>query len=195
MEDQVRTQVLQMVQALAPAAFHDAWKELEGKDMSVNADDLLAGKPLSVYLIVPAAKQVNQIAMLQFLIEMMLYRLSTSQPASELPPLFVLEDCGLLREPQELQNVAIKRDPRTAVVWSFWRNLTQVRAAFPTRWPEVIQSSAALQFFGIRDYSVCCDMAALMGAEPEDLRLLRPNQQIVCRDGQCLKLRQVECPR
>jgi hypothetical protein len=68
-------------------------------------------------------------------------------------------------------------------IWTFWHDVSQLRAAYPRGWPAMIAGCGAVQVFGTRDPEAAAEAAAILGLPPADIRSLSPEDQIVRLDG------------
>jgi hypothetical protein len=65
-----------------------------------------------------------------------------------------------------------------------------LRSHYPASW--LVSNCGALQVFGVRDYSASAELAALLGVEPEDIRSLGADEQVVCCDGNAQRFKQLD---
>lgn len=152
--------------------------------------DVIEGKPVSIYLIVPPAKLPSHFSLLRIWIGTLLHCVMGRRARPAQPTLFLLDECAKLDSFPQLEAAITSGGEYGLRVWTLWHDLHQLRNLYPASW--LVSNCGALQVFGVRDFSASSELAALLGVEPEDIRLLATDEQIVCRDGVAQRIKQLD---
>jgi type IV secretion system protein VirD4 len=150
---------------------------------SVPLTDIIEGKPVSVYIIIPPAKLPAYFSLLRVWIATLLHCVTIRQVGPPEPTLFFLDECAHLGTFPQLETAVTSCRACGLRVWTFWQDVNQLRSLYPASWPTMVNSCGAVQMFGIKDFSASSEVAALLGIEAADLRSLESDEQIVTCDG------------
>ncbi|HXO41491.1 MAG TPA: type IV secretory system conjugative DNA transfer family protein, partial [Thermoanaerobaculia bacterium] len=143
--------------------------------------DVIEGKPISIYVTVPPAKLPSHFSLLRVWIGTLLHCMLRRRVYPAQPTLFLLDECGKLGPFPLLEAAIVSGRDSGLRVWTFWHDLHQLRSLYPASW--LVSNTGAFQTFGMRDFSASSELAALLGVEPEGLRLLAADEQIVWQGG------------
>ena len=150
---------------------------------SVPLTDIIEGKLISVYVIIPPAKIPDYYVLLRLWIGSLLHCVTSRRGRPPQPTLFILDECAQLDNFPPLETAITSCGRYGLQIWTFWHDLSQLRGLYPASWPTMVNSCGVVQLFGIKDYSASSEAAALLGIEASDVRSLGSDEQIVCRDG------------
>jgi type IV secretion system protein VirD4 len=159
---------------------------------SVPLTDIIEGKPVTVYVIIPPAKLPANFSLLRLWIGTLLHCVTSRRARPAQPTLFLLDECAQLGSFPQLETAITSCGGSGLRVWTFWHDLSQLRGLYPAGWPTMLNSCGAVQVFGAKDYSASSEAAAAFGVEAEDVRLLAADEQIVCRDGVAHRIRKLD---
>jgi type IV secretion system protein VirD4 len=152
-------------------------------ESSVPLTDILEGKPLSIYLILPPAKLKSHAALLRLWIGMLLHCITSRRVPPAQRTLFLLDECAQLDHFPALESAITMCRGYGLQIWTFWQDLAQIRGLYPVSWPTMIKNCGLVQVFDAKNYSASSEVAALLGIEIDDVWRLEPDEQIVYRDG------------
>lgn len=139
-------------------------------------------RPTTVYIIVPAERLKVYAPMLRVWIGGMLHT-ALSEPAPAVPSLFLLEHCAELMPFPQLAAAYAASPPGRLRLWTFWHDVSRLRAAYARDWPAMIAASGAVQVFGTSDPEAAAEAAAILGLPQDEIRSLGPGDQVVRLDG------------
>lgn len=158
---------------------------LENSSFSLN--DVVAGKPLSIYIIIPPDKLKSHQALLRLWIGTLFKAFTSRQQIPKLPTLLMLDECAQLGNFSYLETLITLCRGYGVKVWSFWQDLAQLRQLYPQSWETIINNCAVLQFFGAKNFKMSQDISQLVGVDAKDIRNLSETEQIIVKDGTPLK--------
>lgn len=162
-------------------------------DSSVPLTDIIEGNPLSIYIVIPPAKLETYQVVLQVWVNSLLLLLSDRKTVPSQSTLLLLDDCAQLGHCPFLASAITLCRGFGFQVWTFWRDLTQLRGLYPAAWPAILQNCGAIQLFPSQDYSASLEAAALLGIEHDDVRGLDADEQIAWIDGACHRIKNIDC--
>ncbi len=154
--------------------------------------DIIDGRPLSIYLIIPPAKLRSHYALLRLWIGTILHCVTSRRVIPQHRTLFILDECAQLGPFSSLETAITLCRGYGLQVWTFWQDLSQIRSLYPANWPTMINNCRVVQVFGAKNYSVATEAATLLGIEPDDIRTLEDDDQIVSLDGECSKIKRID---
>lgn len=154
---------------------------LENSSFSLN--DVVAGNPLSIYIIIPPDKLKSHQALLRLWIGTLFKAFTSRRQIPKLPTLLLLDECAQLGNFSYLETLITLCRGYGVKVWSFWQDLSQLRQLYPQSWETIINNCAVLQFFGARNFKMGQDIGQLVGVDAEDIRCLSEQEQIIVKDG------------
>ncbi len=180
--DAERSRILTAVTSQLKAMGSQEAQRALGKS-SVPLDDIIEGKAVTVYVIVPPEKIPAHFSLLRVWIGTLLHCAMRRTANATLPTLFLLDEGSHLGSFPQLETAITSCEGYGFRVWTLWDDLSQLRSLYPVGWATMVNNSGAVQLFGIKDYAVSCEVSALVGINPENVRSLASDEQIVCRDG------------
>lgn len=146
--------------------------------------DVVDGKPISVYIVLPPWLMDAQRTLLRLWIGTFLAAI-LSRPAIPVQrTLFLLDEASLLSHlPQLLTAVTLCRG-YGLMVWTFWQDLSQLKTLYPTDWQTMVDNSAVIEAFGIANGLMAKELSEIMGVESADLLELEESQIALHLRGQ-----------
>jgi type IV secretion system protein VirD4 len=152
--------------------------------------DLLEGRPLTVYLILPPEKLESHRALLRLWVATLLTAVVRRKRLPEQRTLFLLDEAAQLgRMPLLRQAITLLRGYGLQT-WTFWQDLSQLRRLYPRDWPTLVGNAAVLQVFGVPPHAAGTGWSTLLGRQaPELARLGRDEMLLVTPDDSCRRQR------
>jgi type IV secretion system protein VirD4 len=157
---------------------------------TVPLTDVVEGKPVSIYLMLPPAKVVSHYSLLRVWIGTVLQCVMDRRSRVVEPTLFVLDECARLGSFPQLETAITSGGKSGFRIWTLWQDLHQLQVTYPSSW--LLNNCGAVQIFGSRDYSAAAELAAFLGVEASDVRSLAADEQLVCREGVSQKIKQFD---
>jgi type IV secretion system protein VirD4 len=115
---------------------------------SIKLDDVLRGKPLTIYLVVPPDKLISHGKLLRLWLGTLMTVLARRRRLPEQPTLLIVDEAAQLGPLDELRAAVTLMRGYGVKVWSFWQDLSQLKRTYPLDWQSIVNNSAVQQFFG-----------------------------------------------
>ncbi len=154
--------------------------------------DFIEGKPVTIYLMIPPAKVMSHFSLLRIWIGTLLHGVMRQRTRPEFPTVFLLDECEKLGSFSQLEAAMTSSGKSGFRLWTFWHDLHQLRSLYPGSW--LMNNCGVTQVFGQRDYSASIELAAMLGIEADDIRLLTADEQIVSHNGSSQTIKQIDYP-
>lgn len=157
--------------------------------------DVVDGKPLSAYLVIPPAKLRSHVPVLRLWVGTLLHCLAgrAGPPAAPArPTLVLLDECGRLGHFPAVESAVTLSRGRGFRVWTVWQDWSQVRGLYPAGWPTLVGSCGVVQVLGATDYAAAAETAAILGVEPTDALTLGADEQLVRAGGVVHKVKKLD---
>jgi type IV secretion system protein VirD4 len=151
---------------------------------SVPLIDVVEGKPLSIYIVIPPDKLQSHKALLKLWIGTLLKAITTRNEAPAQRTLFLLDECGQLGNFPFLETMITLSAGYGVWCWSFWQDLSQLKAAYPTSWENILNNCGVVQTFGIHNRAMATQWGQYLHHDADALHALTPEEQVVSIHGQ-----------
>ena len=160
-------------------------KTLENSSFSLR--DIVEGKPISIYIIIPPDKLKSHQALLRLWIGTLFKAFTSRRRIPKLPTLLMLDECAQLGNFSYLETLITLCRGYGVKVWSFWQDLAQLRQLYPQSWATIINNCETLQFFGSKNFQMTQEISQLIGVSAQDICNLSAEEQIIVQNGQPFK--------
>lgn len=143
-------------------------------------EDVTAGAPLSIFLVLPPHMLESHGRLLRLWLTSLFGCITRRRSRPPLNTLFILDEASQLGElPQLRQAVTLLRGYGLQT-WSFWQDVSQLQLLYPRDWKTMVNNCRALQCFGALNQVAAADMAELTGFRDGSSVLdLAPNEMIL----------------
>jgi type IV secretion system protein VirD4 len=95
---------------------------------------------------------------------------------------FVDEAAQLGHVPQLLDALTLMRSYGLQCT-TYWQDLSQIQHHYPTAWQAIINNSAVLQIFGLKNHFVARSLADLVGVDARQLLQMPDDEQMLVHNG------------
>ena len=153
------------------------------RDSSFSLSDIVSGKPISIYLIIPPDKLQSHRALLKLWVGTLLKAITSRKQIPHQRTLFFLDECAQLGSFPFLETVITLCRGYGLQAWSFWQDIGQIRQLYPTGWSTMLNNCAILQIFGAKNYMVASEFASIIGVETDAIREIQPGEQVLIVNG------------
>jgi len=158
---------------------------------TMDIDGFLAGKPMSLYIIVPPYRLNAYRPLLRLWLSGLLLLLSQRRNPPEERTLMLCDEIGNLGKLEALLMATTLLAAGGLTVWSFWQNAAQLHIYGPQA-NTLIDNAGVIQIFGIRNFRMAQDLANVIGGISADALLGLPrNEQILLIESKLRRCRQV----
>jgi len=157
---------------------------------SIDIDALIAGEPMSLYIIVPPFR----LSAYRPLLRLWLSGLILAMTQRETPPkertLMLCDEIGNLGRIDALLTAATLMRSWGLTLWSFWQNVAQLQVYGPQA-NTLVDNAGVIQVFGARNHRMAQDLANILGGiSPDEILGLPQDQQILLIEGNLLRCKQ-----
>ena len=157
-------------------------REAMGSPSSLDLNDLLHGKPVSVYLVLPIERMVSHGICLRLWLDVLLQVLMRRQVSPAIPTLVMVDEAAQMGPFPALKTVATYLRAHGTRLWTFWQDLSQLRYNYPLDWETLVHNTSALTFMPGNGLAAR-ELASVAGVSRASLEGLKLNQQLVCEAG------------
>ena len=178
----VRSTATTYVKALGSA---DVARTLEAS--SFDLQDVVDGKPLTIYLVIPPEKLESHRALLRLWIGTLLTAVTSRRRLPRRRTLFLIDEAAQLGTLPALRQAITLHRGYGVQVHTFWQDLSQLRLLYPQDWPTMINNSAVLQVFGVANFQMAREWADVVGKDPHELLGLGPDEAMVHLPGDAVR--------
>ncbi len=151
---------------------------------TVPLDDVMSGKPMTIYIVLPTAKLKTHAKLLRLWMGTILTVLSRRKIMPLHPTLLLLDEAAQLGELEELRTALTLMRGFGVKVWSFWQDMSQLRRLYPSDWQSLLNNSGVQQYFGaVSPFAAAEVDAYLMGMAPRSVFGMKPNEMVLLKDA------------
>ncbi|MEM9701045.1 MAG: type IV secretory system conjugative DNA transfer family protein [Planctomycetota bacterium] len=151
---------------------------------SFDLAEFAAGRPTTIYLVIPPPKLDSHRGLLRLWVATLLEAVMSRETGLAVPTLFLLDEAAQLGQFPPLERAVTLCRGYGARVWTFWQDLTQLKACYPTTWPGLLNNSGVKQAFGVRGAFAARGWAEVLDTPIATLRDLGADEQLlVLPDG------------
>jgi type IV secretion system protein VirD4 len=150
---------------------------------SFDLRDVVAGRPLSVYVVIPPEKLDSHKSLLRLWVATLLTAVASRKHIPPARTLFLLDECAQLGALPALRQAITLLRGYGLQIWCFFQDLSQLRLLYPHDWPTMVNNSAVLQAFGFTNHLMAREWGEVLGQEPRELlRLRREDAMLFTQD-------------
>jgi type IV secretion system protein VirD4 len=158
---------------------------------TMDIDGFLAGKPMSLYIIVPPFRLSAYRPLLRLWLSGLILLLTQRRHPPQERTLMLCDEIGNLGRLEALLMATTLLRAGGLTVWSFWQNAAQLQI-YGSQANTLLDNAGIIQIFGIRNYRMAQDLANVVGGiSADELLGLPPNEQILLIESKLLRCRQV----
>jgi type IV secretion system protein VirD4 len=154
------------------------------QNSTISLRDVIDGKPLSIYIVIPPDKLESHKALLRLWVGTLLTVISRRPRIPKQRTLFLIDECAQLGTLPALRQAITLHRGSGLQTWIFVQDLAQLRHLYPNDWQTIVDNSVVLQAFGINNHLMAKEWAGVLGMEASELRRLAPEQAVVSVHGE-----------
>jgi len=150
---------------------------------SMDVAALIAGEPMSLYIIVPPQRLSAYRPMLRvWLSSLILAMTQRTEPPKE-RTLLLCDEMGNLGRMDVLLTAATLMRSWGLTLWTFWQNAAQLQI-YGTQANTLVDNAGVIQVFGIKNLRMAQDIVNIVGGvSAEKIMGMRPDEQLLLIDG------------
>lgn len=146
--------------------------------------DLVDGKPLSIYLVIPPEKLVSHRVLLRIWVGVLLTAIMRRDHLPDRRTILFLDEAAALGALTQLETAITLLRGYGVQTYTFWQDLSQISQLYPQSWQAIVNnSSASMQVFGVSNPLMARQIADLLGLAPDDVMRLRPQELLLYQTG------------
>ncbi|HWE03470.1 MAG TPA: type IV secretory system conjugative DNA transfer family protein [Tepidisphaeraceae bacterium] len=149
---------------------------------TVNLKDLMKGRPVTIYLVLPIERLSSHGVVLKLWLELLLQVLLRRTAIPAVPTMVLVDEAGQLGNSPAMRTVATFLRASGVRLWSMWQDLSQIQALYPIDWPTLINNTSALTFLPGTGLAAR-ELAALAAVPMAAISNLAVDEQLVCETG------------
>jgi len=157
---------------------------------TMDLDALIAGEPMSLYIIVPPLRLTAYRPMLRIWLSGLILAVTQRKTPPRERTLMLCDEIGNLGRLDALLTAATLLRSWGVTLWTFWQNAAQLQIYGPNA-NTLIDNAGVIQAFGARNRRMAQDLANLVGSVgPDELLNMPRDEQILLIEGKPLRCRQ-----
>lgn len=136
---------------------------------SFDLHDLLEGKPITIYIVIPPEKLESHRALLRLWVGTLLTTVIRRKRLPKKRTLFLLDEAAQLGTFPLLRQAITLYRGYGMQVWSFWQDLSQLQRLYPKDWETMLNNAAAVQIFGVYNNLIAQQWGDILGVASAEL--------------------------
>jgi type IV secretion system protein VirD4 len=158
---------------------------------TMDLDGFLAGKPMSLYIIVPPSRLNAYRPLLRLWLSGLMLLLTQRKSPPKERTLMLCDEIGNLGRIDALLMATTLLRSAGLSIWTFWQNAAQLNI-YGSQANTLLDNAGVIQIFGIRNYRMGQDLANVIGGISADALLALPkSEQILLIESKLKRCRQV----
>lgn len=157
---------------------------------SFDVDEFIAGKPMSLYIIVPPLRLTAYRPLLRLWITGLILAMTNRKTLPEERTLMLCDEVGNLGRIDALLTAATLMRSWGLTLWTFWQNVAQLQI-YGAQANTLVDNAGVIQAFGMRNRRMAQDIAGIIGGvSPDEIMSMRPDEQLLLIEGRIVRCRQ-----
>jgi type IV secretion system protein VirD4 len=157
---------------------------------SMDLEALVAGKPMSLYIIVPPLRLTAYRPVLRLWLSSLILAMTQRPKPPEERTLMLCDEVGNLGRIDALLTAATLMRSWGMTLWCFWQNVAQLQI-YGAQANTLIDNAGVIQAFGARNMRMAQDFANIVGGvSAEQVMGMRPDEQILLIEGKAIRCKQ-----
>jgi type IV secretion system protein VirD4 len=158
---------------------------------SIDVDALIAGEPMSLYIIVPPLRLSAYRPLLRLWLTGLILAMTQRKAPPKERTLMLCDEIGNLGRLDAFLTASTLLRSWGLTIWSFWQNVAQLQI-YTTQANTLVDNAGVLQIFGARNYRMAQDLANLIGGISADQIMgMGPGEQALLIEGKMVRCAQV----
>ncbi|MGH9423293.1 MAG: type IV secretory system conjugative DNA transfer family protein, partial [Thermoanaerobaculia bacterium] len=157
---------------------------------SIDIDALIAGEPISLYLIVPPFRLNAYRPLLRLWLSGLILAMTRRAAPPRERTLMLCDEIGNLGKIDALLTATTLMRSWGLTVWSFWQNVAQLQL-YAEQANTLVDNAGVIQVFGARNRRMAQDFANIIGGVSADAIMNMPkDEQILLIEGETIRCKQ-----
>jgi len=157
---------------------------------SMNVAALVAGEPMSIYIIVPPLRLTAYRPVLRVWLSSLILAMTQRPRPPKERTLMLCDEVGNLGKIDALLTAATLMRSWGLTLWCFWQNVAQLQI-YGMQANTLIDNAGVIQTFGARNMRMAQDFANIVGGvSGEQVMSMRPDEQLLLIEGRLTRCKQ-----
>ena len=157
---------------------------------TIDLDALIAGEPMSLYIIVPPVRLNAFRSLLRMWISGLILAMTQRKKPPRERTLMLCDEIGNLGRLDALLVAATLLRSWGLTLWTFWQNVAQLQI-YGAQANTLVDNAGVIQVFGARNHRMAQDLANILGGPlPEHILAMPHDQQILLMEGKVVRCKQ-----
>jgi type IV secretion system protein VirD4 len=157
---------------------------------TMDLDAFVAGKPMSLYIIVPPFRLSAYRPLLRMWVSGLILLLTQRKQPPKERTLMLFDEIGNLGRLEALLTATTLLRSWGVTLWTFWQNAAQLQI-YGAQANTIVDNAGVIQAFGARNRRMAQDLANLIGnISADEILGLPPLEQILLVEGKAMRCRQ-----
>jgi type IV secretion system protein VirD4 len=157
---------------------------------SIDIDALIAGEPMSLYIIVPPFRLAAYRPLLRLWLSGLILAMTQRKHPPKERTLMLCDEIGNLGKIDALLTAATLMRSWGLTLWSFWQNVAQLQI-YAEQANTLVDNAGVIQAFGARNRRMAQDFANIIGSVSADEILgMAKDEQVLLIEGKTLRCKQ-----
>ena len=157
---------------------------------SIDIPALVAGKPMSLYIIVPPNRIAAYRPLLRMWISGLILAMTERTELPEVRTLMLCDEAGNIGRIDALFTAATLLRSWGLTLWTFWQNVAQLQT-YGTQANTLVDNAGVIQIFGARNQRMAQDLANLVGGvSAEQILSMKPDDQMLLLESKLIRCKQ-----
>ncbi|HLV88422.1 MAG TPA: type IV secretory system conjugative DNA transfer family protein [Candidatus Sulfotelmatobacter sp.] len=189
-EKETRPSVLGTVQSHLRLFDSDLARRLTDNS-SMDVDALIAGAPMSLYIIVPPVRLLGFRGLLRMWLSGLILAMTHRKTPPKERTLVLCDEIATLGRMDALLTAATLLRSWGLTLWTFWQNVDQLRI-YGSQANTILDNAGVIQIFGARNKRMAKDLSDIVGnLSPDEILGMSPDEQFLLMEGKALRCKQV----
>lgn len=174
----VKATFISNVACLASAAVEKVIKRT-----TFDLDAFRRGDPMTIYIVIPPGKLLSHAGLLRLLLGTLMNIIASRTGMPEQKTCFYVDEAAQLGYmPQLLEALTLLRSYGLQCT-TYWQDLSQIQHHYPTAWQAILNNSAVLQIFGLKNQFAARGLAEIVGLDARQLVQMADDEQLIVHNG------------
>jgi type IV secretion system protein VirD4 len=157
---------------------------------SIDIDALIAGEPMSLYIIVPPFRLSAYRPLLRLWISGLIQAMTLRKEVPKERTLILCDEVGNLGKIDALLTAATLLRSWGLTLWTYWQNPSQLQI-YGGQANTLVDNAGIIQMFGARNRRMAQDLANIIGGvTPDEIMRMTKDQQMLLIEGKLVKCAQ-----
>lgn len=158
---------------------------------SMDIDALIAGEPMSLYIIVPPYRLHSFAPLLRTLLGSLIMAFTQRKEKPESRTLMLVDEVGNIGHMEALLTATTLLRSFGITLWTFWQNASQL-AIYKEQANTLVDNAGVIQIFGARNLRMAQELASLVGGISADQILkMSKDEQVLLIESELVRAKQI----